>query len=611
MVIRDFIYIAILSVRDILHEKLLSFCMVLSLGAIFAPLIILLGLQKGIIGNMYDKLKSDPESRLVRPKFISQSPLPQKVLKNIEDTSGVFIPSAHSHLLLDIDGLLDSKGRPKPVNAVPAIKADPFIAASAPDFAEHKKWVVISEPLRKKMNLKKGQFLTILLRRTVTTGWPEEIKFNCLIAGVVPEILMIEKKIFLPLNVFNDIYRWRKGYAAPKLGLPGTQHQMVTPEYDGALTSFDSTPPDDEVYNRMLAGRLPFSSAPHVWEKDGWRHQEKEQFLWQTINSTIFKKDIQVFVNRHLDLGFSPQVTPYIRDLYLKHDANGSAKRWKLTTLPEAFSPPWQPDEMPVLFISMEDKDIGGVSRVTLTTGLEDNKASIPVVLRSSTYVQPGYIAASHHLAGLFRSAKRQGAIYDSSKKRFFLKFEHQIRYFRAYADSIDTLESLVELVIEKGKKMGVRAMEEPVSRLGEVQRIRTISAHMEKVYILLAAISAVATIFVIAASVFATVHRKRSDLAYLNMLGVAKKMIVFFPFVKSMLLISGGVTLAFSAYLIFGYVSSPWFVELLGPTASLTRLGHEYVGIIISAIGLLGSVTSLLAAASVGRIKSERYVHE
>lgn len=557
---------------------------------------------------MLDTLKSDPASRLVQPKFISQNPFPQKDLQEIKKASAIFIPSVHSHLLLDIQGL------PDPVNAVPALENDPFVVKSDPTFAEGKKWVVLSESLHRKIRKEKGETLTILLRRTATAGQPEEVKFESLIAGVVPSVNMPkeEVKLFLPLNVFNSFSHWRKGYAAPDLNLAGNRSHMLTPEYDGVLTDLALTRPTDEEYRRMIAGRLPFATIPTVWKKEGWSSKlGKEQALWHTVNSTIDEKDVQALVNRYLDLGYSPQTVPYVADLYLECDSAGSPKNWKLTILPDANSPPWQQEELPTLLIPQEDKGFEGKTSVILRTGLESNPVKIPVLLTTSEYVEPGYVAANSKLAGLMHSAKRLGAVYNISSRSFLLNFESQIHYFRAYADSIDTLEQLVELVAEKGKTLDSRALEEPVSRIGDVRRIRTLSNYMKKIYLLIAIISGISTIFAVAASVYATVQRRRYDLAYLNMLGVARITIVFFPFIKSLLLISCGIIVAFAAYFFFGYLSSQWFIELLGPTESLTRLEPKYIAILIGVIGFLGGFISMLAASCVGRMESNRCVHE
>lgn len=98
---KDYLYITGLAFRDISHERILSLCMACSLGAIFTPIIILLGLQQGIIGNMLDTLDSDPASRLVRPKFMSQSPLPKRIcLESAKQGLSSFLRKHHIYWLI-------------------------------------------------------------------------------------------------------------------------------------------------------------------------------------------------------------------------------------------------------------------------------------------------------------------------------------------------------------------------------------------------------------------------------------------------------------------------------------------------------------------------------
>lgn len=49
-----------LSLRDYLHERLLSACAVLGLAAVLAPLLILFGVKFGVVETLTERLRSDP-----------------------------------------------------------------------------------------------------------------------------------------------------------------------------------------------------------------------------------------------------------------------------------------------------------------------------------------------------------------------------------------------------------------------------------------------------------------------------------------------------------------------------------------------------------------------
>ena len=603
--LKDYLYIAVLAFRDISHERILSFCMACSLGAIFTPIIILLGLQQGIIGNMLDTLESDPASRLVRPKFMSQSPIPLDSLEVIQQSGVAFIPSETSHLLLDVKGLHDS------INVVPSSKQDPFVIQSNPIAIKDNKWVVISEPLSKKLGKFKGNKLTLLLRRETNANYPEEVPMDFTIVGVLDSEMMPDVKIYLPVDVFNGIYHWRKGYEILDLGLMGNRENNFHPEYDGVITGFYHKKPKDEDFRKMLAGRLPFSSMPKVYTELMSAQIHSDWRLWQTVNNTITASDIQVLNNVLLNYGYDPQFVPYIKDIELELNKLDISKTWHIYMLPEILSPRWDEGAKPILYISSEDQDFSGEQQLLLKTGIKGDKAKIPVLLEVSDNVSPGSIVASHHFSGLLRTAERLGATYNSVQYAFSLNSKEQVRYFRVYSESIEQLDGLVQIVKGIGDDLGLNALKEPVSRLYEVQKIRTLSDYMQKIYFLIAAISGVSTVFAVSASVYATVQRRCKDLAYLNMLGVDKSTIIFFPFIKSMILISIGLVISFVAYWIFGVLASHWFVDLLGETTSLTRLKSEYALSLIVIVLSLGGITSLLAGSFVNGMDSQRYIHE
>ncbi|MGL6316952.1 hypothetical protein [Vibrio sp. WXL103] len=606
MIVKDYFYIAELAIRDILHERILSICMACSLGAIFTPIIILLGLQQGIIGNMLDKLESDPASRLVRPKFMSQDSIPLEDLQTLRQAAVEMIPSETSHLLIEVEGIRDS------INAVPSSQSDPFVLHSNPAWlGEEALWVVISESLSKKTGKRVGDELTLQLRRVVRSNNPEEVPMDFKIVGILEHTMMPDTKMYLPVSIFNEVYNWRKGFAASQLGLQGNRVSQFVPEYDGAITTFTDKKPKLGDLRKMLAGRLPFSTLPTpIDDMEGSSHSEVS-LLWQTINSTVTLAEIDILKNQLLNHGYQAQITPYIKDITLTLSHSTMSKTWQVGTLASSQSPSWQEKSRPLLYISPDDHNLAGEQEVILATGLKQTSTTIPVVLEVSQRVQPGKIIPSHHFAGLIRSAVRAESEYNVASFAFNLTSKAQTRYFRVYADSIEQLDMLVQVVKDTGEKLGLSALKEPVSRLYDVQRIRTLSGYMKRIYFLIAVISGVSTIFAVSASVYATVQRRKKDLAYLNMLGVDRATIVFFPFVKSMMLILSGLIVAFLAYATFGALASRWFVDLLGETESLTRLQTSYALNLVVIIMLLGGLSSLLAGSVVSRMDSKRYIYE
>src|SRR4051794_22986841 len=57
-----------LSLRDALHERWLFLCSACVLAAALAPLWVLAGLERGVVGTLIDRQNRDPEMRLVLPE---------------------------------------------------------------------------------------------------------------------------------------------------------------------------------------------------------------------------------------------------------------------------------------------------------------------------------------------------------------------------------------------------------------------------------------------------------------------------------------------------------------------------------------------------------------
>ena len=59
--------IASLALSHLLHEWILTFCLVIALSSVIAPLLVLLGLKYGTIQTLRERLVEDPVFREIRP----------------------------------------------------------------------------------------------------------------------------------------------------------------------------------------------------------------------------------------------------------------------------------------------------------------------------------------------------------------------------------------------------------------------------------------------------------------------------------------------------------------------------------------------------------------
>ena len=606
----DFIHVLKLTLPDLRFEWVLSLCLALALGAIFSPLFILLGLQGGIIGNMRDKLQFDPVSRQVTPRGDTSAPLDPEWIKLLAEKSSLVVSSPTASLDLDAE-MPNSQDTVVPT--APTVPEDPLWSDNGISFPDDLHSIVITARLAKLLNKKAGDAVNLVLKRN--TGESEEYKHPFKIAGILPEKVVPDRKLWLHEQMFEDIYQWRRGKALPALGLSAKGGGLIRPEYTGIATILEQLPSDTE-YQQMLAGRLSFSRAPDLNEVTGWSNIDgKLTAVWKTINNKVSLSDLDPLISRHQEYGFSVEAVPYIENFLVTLNAGEKSVPLKVTILPKSLQSNTQEAEVDRILIGISPNDFQrlGESEVVISFASGSNEEAtinIPAVLTTNAFVEEGYIAIPEEMAGKMFAARNVNAKYDSVNREFIHQNNNDY-FFRAYARSIDDIEGLVQFVREHGNKSGENKLQEPISKIGQIRHLQTLSGYMTKLYLLIAIVAGISSIFAIAASVYASVERKRHDLAILQLLGIHKMALFMFPILKSQLLVIGGLVIALATYLLFGFIVNIAFVDVLPEAESLTRLSLQSSALLMVAIFLAASLASLIAASLISRIEVGEVIHQ
>lgn len=607
MFFRDCTQTSALVFADLRFEWILSLCMIFALGAVFAPLFILLGLQKGIVGSMLDKFQHDPLSRLVTPKSQLQDSLDDRWLVSLKQNASVLISSSVPRLLLNVQGVDDQ------INTIPTSKNDPLLLENGIILPTLKKSVVLSAPLAQATKKKAGDNFTLLLIRSVQQE--EKIPLVLHVAGILPpETSEGAKKIWLPDDLFEWIYQWRGGQAVSELGLKGRE-VFLAPEYDGIITLLKTVPSDAE-YWQMIRRGLSFAQLPKPFDLPlaGYAGRSQQARLWKPVNNRVTEQDFKLLSNRHYDMGFQLTTLPYLEDfkVVLKTAQQNNGLAMKLLPMePRDGQTQAASDEVSMAVWISKDTAFALDTTEEIIFPSEHKELRIPVNIYPSSEVPSGFLAISPDFAGKMNAARHRNVLYDRTQGEFKLLNEKGARYFRAYASSIDKLDKLVELVQQEGIRRGDMALREPNSRIFEVHNIRQLASYMEKLYLLILSVSGFSVFFAIAANVYAGIQRKRRDIAYLELFGLHPVAILLFPFLKSLVLVSGALAAALLCYGFFGYLTDYFFADALGTGVSLTRLAGKEAIKLISIIYSTAALASLLAATAVLRIEPGEYIRE
>ena len=118
-----------LSLRDYLHERLLSACAVLGLAAVLAPLLILFGVKFGVVETLTERLRSDPATLEISP--VGSGHFSAADMARWRDDGRVAFVMPRTRTLAATVELLPERGTPLHVSMEPTGHDDPLLARHA------------------------------------------------------------------------------------------------------------------------------------------------------------------------------------------------------------------------------------------------------------------------------------------------------------------------------------------------------------------------------------------------------------------------------------------------------------------------------------------------
>ena len=118
-----------LSLRDYLHERLLSACAVLGLAAVLAPLLILFGVKFGVVETLTERLRNDPATLEISP--VGSGHFSAADMDRWRDDGRVAFVMPRTRTLAATVELLPERGTPLHVSMEPTGHEDPMLARHA------------------------------------------------------------------------------------------------------------------------------------------------------------------------------------------------------------------------------------------------------------------------------------------------------------------------------------------------------------------------------------------------------------------------------------------------------------------------------------------------
>ena len=599
--------------RDLANEKLLTFCMVLSVAAVLAPIMLLASVKIGFIDRLRAEFIQDPSFRESRPADADLRG--DEFFAKIRGWPGVvyampsvtMVPREVSFYYQNSD-----KAKTGSARLLPSDRSDPLLEkldGKPPQGHD----VVISSDLAAEGGIKVGSAITLTVDR-IEHGKRNRVELPVMVAGVVPNVPL--PSILADSSIDRAVENYRAGIAVPEYGWAGvasTPKQIfksVVVLTKGALTEVRSSDLRIQLGAKDVAEATPetigtaFELMPEGVHPDTvWNHfylltKNSGQFGSEDLDdasAVLHNEDVQVIgVNPPLQAtllgqsvviagpdprlftGLAPPKVDWQVGPHASYAFNAGI------LLPPALTQVWT--------------DHGAKPIVQLTIRAPNDWATKPFSIEARVLgAWPGdkVLVSPSLLAMIYRGAKVPIA-FDSASVNI-VEQSTGFRGFRVVAGNIDEVPGLVQQFAGLGVPVHAKS--------NEIERLQRLDRSLN---ILVAVVSVVALgggFSILSSSFFANVQRKRVDYATLRLIGMRKGLIFRIPIVQAMFIAGAGFILSSGLYFIVSGLLNNVIAVQVGFDGQLSKLNAWHFAFVFGFVVVGSCIASLAASREATRI--------
>ncbi len=588
-------HIPLLAASHLRHEWILTFCLVIALAAVIAPLLVLLGLKYGTIQTLRERLVEDPVFREIRPSQTRE--FTPQWFEELSSWPGVgfFTPT-----ILPLSSVISIVSRDAKnaelFDLIPTAEYDPLLLENGgivPADGE----VVLSVEAARRSGVSVGQDVVVRVTRS-RGGRMEFVEERLRVIAVLHPRAGSLARVYAPLAFVLDVEGYKEGYAAPSRGWPGEIPQPY-PSFDGAVLLLPN--PMLPIARSGLIintgfGRIVDVSTDHVRELLGFSPPDGlSAYDLLAPGAPVTMTNMRAIEQKLR--GQTRILLPYVRDISLENDGMAlhplglsiDTEQSRLLGIPPT---PWggYTGTLPAdgrlvhgLWPTADNRSMGETIAVR-AVGKADLEFTLSLV--GSTPLERPVVPVE--LLGVLRTAKQRAIIFDSAGQRFEMA-RGGYRGFRLYAESIDDVPALYH----KLKSEGVEVMAE----VEAIERIQVLDQGLTRLFWLIALLGLFGGTAVLVASLYAAVERRRRDLGVLRLLGFARSHVFFFPIAQGIMIASLGLFAGFGGYATLAGVINHAFSTELAPGEAFCLLPTQYIPVFCLATLVLAALASLVAA--------------
>ncbi|QVQ24454.1 ABC transporter permease [Achromobacter deleyi] len=207
--------LARLAVSDLWHDRKVSLCIMASLIAVIAPLLLLFGLKFGVISQLQQSLLRDPANLEV--KMLSSGNFDAAWIARLQQRPDVgFAIGVTRSLNTQADLFRNRSAFVENAEVIPTDAGDPLVPPGA--LPLNGTQVILSAEAARRLDAKVGETVRLRVARRLD-GVQERGELTLDVVDILPPARYARPAVFVALPLLVDLERFRDGRLVPRLGL--------------------------------------------------------------------------------------------------------------------------------------------------------------------------------------------------------------------------------------------------------------------------------------------------------------------------------------------------------------------------------------------------------
>lgn len=230
-----------LAFADLFDEWPIALAVTLAIAAVLAPLLVLSGLQSGVVGEIFDRLRAAPSMRRITLDATGARRFDDAwfvVMRSRPDVAFVLPSTRFAAAQVDATGL--ESGRTLRVSLVPTGEGDPAFGSGLSQLGDISE-VRLSANASEALGVATGDRIAIDVERRRDSGEVQAAGLDVTVMTVADQLAHGGKAIFVRPELLDAIEAFRDGFAAPELGSP-----------DGPVRAERTAYPNFRLYARSI-----------------------------------------------------------------------------------------------------------------------------------------------------------------------------------------------------------------------------------------------------------------------------------------------------------------------------------------------------------------------